>query len=322
MARTHVWKFLVNQAGEPIENASIYITLAGTEEAVWVYFDEFGSAGSRTAPQVSTLDNGYFEFWIDELEDFDPDGTVDNTDAVSYGFSQKFKIRWQKVGIANGYVDYVDVFPPNRYFRKLDLTNCSSEALDKVVSNSLGCKWDTHADWDIRLDGLPVHGLEYVRVEETDVIPNKLISNYYGWLWTSHEAATVENYSPSGAYGPPHDLWPVVVTSQDETYNKVVNNKLLYDIVTELAELSRAVMTIKPVGELADANWTLNVDGVYEATLTHNQDIAYPDVTCYVLNGSAEEVLAKTADVIYLDANSIKVKIDDDSNFMTVRITS
>ncbi len=329
MARTHVWKFLVNQAGEPIENAKVYVTLAGTDEAVWVYFDEFGSAGTRTDPQISTLENGFFECWIDELEDFDPEGTVDNANAISYGFSQKFKMRWEKVGIANGWVDYIDVFPPNRYFRKLDLTNCSSESLDKVISNSLGCKWDQHAEWDIRLpdNGLPVHGLEYVRVEDTDYIQNKIISNRDGWRWEEHHLSTVQSPLSAGyglLHGTPHDLHPVDVLSQDETFNKVVNNKLMYDIVTELNLLAQIVMTIQPLsGSGADAYWGLTASGSYEATLTHDQSIPYPDVTCYMTNELAEEVLVKTAEVIYLDDDNIKVRIEEQQVAnMTVRITS
>lgn len=323
MARTHVWKFLVNQAGEPIEDAQIYVTLAGTDDAAWVYFDEFSASGTRTTSdiigQTTSLENGYFEFWIDENTEFDVDDIInDNPEGTAYGFNQKFKIRWQKSGVANGYVDYVDVFPANRFFQKFDSTRCEDTTLNKLVSNNMVCNWNTHINWTIIDDGLPIHGLEYVQVQFQDEVQNKIISNSLGWLWTSHQESTLQNYASLGCPNPPHDLQPVDWTSEDTTFNKVVSNKILYDL--RQSAKSR-IMTIKVIGQPADANWNTNSDGVYEATLTHDLDIEFPDVTCYILD-DGEQKLVRTAEVVYVGINSITIRIDEANVDMTVRITT
>ena len=319
MARTHVWKFLVNQAGEPIENANIYITMAGgggieTGEPAWVYFDEFSEGGSRSVPQVSTLENGYFEFWIDENEDFDPDGTIDNSEAQSYGYSQKFRLDWLKAGISQGYVDYIDVFPASRFFEKVDETDETSTYKNKVISNYLGWKWDTHADQDAREDNaLPIHGFELVRPTEPNDIPNKVITNRMGWTWDQHEQSTVENYNLSGGYHPPHGLVPYTPGSNDTEWNVVVNDWTITNLYNLISESKAGLF------DIGAPDWALNVDGDYEYQLVHSLDIEFPDVTCY---NSITNKMIKTAEIHYVDSNTVTITIDEIAIYMKVRVTT
>lgn len=348
MARNHVWKFLVNQAGEPIEGANVSIYKAGTEIPVWVYFDEFAAGGSREAPQVRTLENGYFEFWIDEDEDFDVCNTaaVDDETAVSYGFNQKFKIAWEKTGIAQGYVDYVDVFPPNRYFQPvaLDKCNLANPELDDIkmnrtISQALACKWNTHVDSIITdvSDPTDIHGLDYLATDQPNDIFNKIVKNEQGWLWDIHEMTNVWEYSLSGSthggqsYNKyPHGIEPLLVDGEgqpiitgnpdeDDKFNKVVSNTLMNQIVSDIDAIKQDTFTISLVGA-TDFNWTIEGDH-YEAEIGHNLPVTFPNVTCYGwIDG--KWMMVKEAEVEYVDINTIKISIASEPVDFTVRITS
>lgn len=102
--RSHYWQYLMNEEGQPVAGASIYIQLAGnTVIPVKIYTAETGGVANSTAPQLTTDINGFFEFWI-----------ADASETDGYLGSQKFLIRWSKPGtIDDGYIDYVDILPPN-----------------------------------------------------------------------------------------------------------------------------------------------------------------------------------------------------------------
>lgn len=315
MARVHFWKFLVNEAGEPIESANISITLAGTDTPVWVYFDEFSSTGKRDVPQLSTIKNGYFEFWIDEDEDFDPEGTVDNVNGVSYGFNQKFKLSWEKTGIATGTIDYIDIFPPSRFFEKVNETDPTSTYKNKVVSNYLAWYWTTHADQDAREEGtLPIHGFELANSLEPNDTPNKIITNQMAWNWDTHVGDTIETYNLSA--GPPHGLRPYVEGSIDTTWEVVVNDALITNL---LAATKAALYLITVPLSGGDFEWEVDVDDRYFTTILHELNTAYPHVTCY---NESTGVMVKSADVVYVDNDNIQVYIDEEPFNMKVRITA
>ena len=126
MARVHQWQFLMNEVGEPIENADIYVYLAGTTTPTFVYTDEYSNDGVNTTPQLKTLSNGYFEFWI-----------ADNSELHGYETTQKFKIKWDKTGITTGEVDFIDIFPATKYVEPVDETDPFSVVKDKTLSNQL-----------------------------------------------------------------------------------------------------------------------------------------------------------------------------------------
>jgi hypothetical protein len=332
MARVHKWYFLVNQAGEPIEGAGVWITLAGTGgktgTAAWIYFDEFGSGGTRDMPQCVTLENGYFEFWVDEDEDFDLCGVeIDNETTQSYGFNQKFRLDWDKTNVHTGYVDYVDIFPPNRFFEKVDLTDCTNTALNKVVSNELACKWNVHADADLRFitdpfERLEAHGVEVLdTTNPNNTTINKILSNDLGWVWDSHELTNVWEYSlaPSasrlGGLDPtksPHDLHPVNISNifgdEGTKFNKVVSNVMMADIRDELNEISQGIFTVD-IGSGYDAQWLYDAgEGYYYVNLTHSLDIEFPHVSTYRWDATnAQYEMDRLAEVYYIDVNTIKI---------------
>ena len=115
MARVHFWNFLLNSEGQPIENAEVWVYLAGTLTPADLYQSETGYYSitplSNTFQSyedadetqsgveiIKTDDTGYFEFWVG-----------DNNEVNGYEATQKFKIKWYKAGVAEGEIDYVNL---------------------------------------------------------------------------------------------------------------------------------------------------------------------------------------------------------------------
>jgi hypothetical protein len=98
--RVKYWSYLLNDEGQPIENANIYVYEAGTLNSVYVYTSESGSTYTNTVPQTTTNSDGYFEFWI-----------ADNNESNGYSRSQKFRIKWFKANITEGDIDNVSILP-------------------------------------------------------------------------------------------------------------------------------------------------------------------------------------------------------------------
>lgn len=80
--------------GVPYADVSIY--LAGTDTPATIYTSETGSYYINTTPQLSTNENGEFEFYVDSAD---------------YGYEQKFKIVCSKPGYEIKTWDNVSVFP-------------------------------------------------------------------------------------------------------------------------------------------------------------------------------------------------------------------
>ena len=109
--KIHYWSFLLNEEGQPIENAEVWVYLAGTTVAADLYASESGSYSSPGEPYQLTFNsyeeglqnivtdaNGYFEFWIG-------DASVPN----GYTTEQKFKLKWYKAGITEGMIDNINI---------------------------------------------------------------------------------------------------------------------------------------------------------------------------------------------------------------------
>jgi len=80
--------------GVPYADISIY--LAGTDTPAVVYTSETGSYYVSSTPQLSTNENGEFEFYVDDTD---------------YDYTQKFKIICSKPGYETKIWDYVTIFP-------------------------------------------------------------------------------------------------------------------------------------------------------------------------------------------------------------------
>lgn len=213
MARKHYWQFLVTDEGNPIENASISIYEAGSENPVWIFTDELGGSGTASTPQVTTSKKGFFEFWI-----------ATDVETNGYPISTKFRVAWSAPGVSGGYIDYIDVFSTAVEPVLIGDTNPD---LNKAVSNALATGWENHKNWDVTVDGHPIHGIYGVDVGDTDPTLSKLVSNFYAKRWTDHESSnydgTVNIFSPPTN---PHGILEVDETITGDDRNKLISNTL------------------------------------------------------------------------------------------------
>jgi hypothetical protein len=208
MARRHYWQFLVTDEGNPIENADITITSAGTDTPVFVYTSESGGAGTATAPQVTTSRKGYFEFWVG-----------DTTEGIGYPYTTKFKIAWYSAGVSAGYIDYVDVFSTS--VAEVDLASVDT-GRNKAVSNFLAKGWEDHSNSVLYTNGVTtIHGMLAMNLSDnTNIDYNRLISNEYAYKWDTHADAVMADS--------PHGISGVDETITEATKNKTVSNTLAY----------------------------------------------------------------------------------------------
>jgi len=301
--RYHFWGFLVNEAGEPIENADITVKLAGTDTLACVYFDEYSSVNScdanitSTDPQLQTINNGYYEFWI-----------ADSSEPHGYRYDQKFKIEWERVGIAKGMVDNVNILPSSEPIYPANLSACVSAGVDpssvstdmnKLVSDALVCQWNSHWRELTELDAHP-HGLDYVDVNATDNIRNKIISNDLGWKWDHHVDSTVQNYNPSA--GAPHDIHEVDLNSTDEVRNKLVSNKDMHELYVNMLRSYEQLISFQSFVYDPNIGWYVDIE--------HKLDTYYPHVTCY--NNDTHEI-EKMATIVYINRDTIRIVIETDT---------
>jgi len=165
MARIHYWQYIVNEDGEPVENAIIRFYLADslTEAEVFLH-PTAGITTTTSVAELTTNSNGFFEVWFgDELE---------NTGG--YEASQKFKLTWSKAGIASGFIDKIDIYPTVFQVDETDNISQNRAVRNKLVSNELAYSWESHISL-AAIEG--PHNFAAVDYNDTDTTYNKLVSN-------------------------------------------------------------------------------------------------------------------------------------------------
>lgn len=115
MARIHFWSYMLNEEGQPLQDADVTIMLAGTEVPADVYLQEAGGSSTDVAPQCITNSEGYFEFWIGDVNEI-----------AGYATPQKFKLKWEKVGVTTGQIDFIDILPNAPRFYNTTTTTWTS----------------------------------------------------------------------------------------------------------------------------------------------------------------------------------------------------
>lgn len=166
MARVGFWQYVVDEQGRPIENAIIrfYLSDNPAQEADIFTHASLGVPTTTSAVGMKTDGNGFFEFWIgDEFEDIG-----------GYISTQKFKLTWERAGILLGSISNIDVYPPVFKVDETDNTSSTKTDKNKLVSNELAYKWDTHTAAVI-ID--EPHEFTAVDNTKTDTTYNKLVSN-------------------------------------------------------------------------------------------------------------------------------------------------
>ena len=117
MARIHFWSYMLNEEGQPLQGADVTIMLAGTIVPADIYLQEAGGASTDVAPQLVTNSEGYFEFWIGDVNEI-----------AGYATPQKFKLVWEKSGVSSGQIDFIDILPNAPRFFNTTTTSWTSGA--------------------------------------------------------------------------------------------------------------------------------------------------------------------------------------------------
>jgi hypothetical protein len=167
MARIHFWHYIVDDQGRPLENVNVrfYLSDDPPQEADIFPHPSLGAPTTTTEADIKTDGNGFFEFWVGD--EFEPLG--------GYISTQKFKLTWERAGILSGVINNIDIFPPVFKVDETDNTSSTKDEKNKLISNELGYKWDTHVDYDAPTN--QPHSLQAVDTLSQDTTFNKLVSN-------------------------------------------------------------------------------------------------------------------------------------------------
>jgi len=125
--RVHFWSFLLSEEGTPIASADINVRLTVSNDPAYVYTSESGATETNTLPQATTDANGYFEFWVGDINE-----------TYGYTIPQKFKIAWFKAGVADGYIDNVDILPIGARFVTETISVWTASAADHYADVTHG----------------------------------------------------------------------------------------------------------------------------------------------------------------------------------------
>jgi len=284
MARVKWFTYLLNDEGQPVNGADISIYLANTTTPVTIYTSEGGASTISTAPQLTTNEDGYFEFFIS-----------DSSDVNGYGANQKFKIAFEKTGILSGYNDYISIFPG---YIPVDLTS-SDATIDKTISNLYGNRWEDH-----RLDTTHIiHGIDEVSVVSSDTVKNKLVSNNNAKKWEDH---INEVYTDV-----PHGLDGADETSADTVKNKLVSNnqlKTLHDSIS-----GSTFTEYVPSGSLAlSGSLPSSGSGYYYYDVNHALNDSNPIVMLY---NSDNDKVFQPLEIETIDINTTRILTNSQINF-------
>jgi hypothetical protein len=238
MARIHYWQYIVDEEGRPLENVDIrwYLSDDPTTEAEIFTHPTLGGITTTSTANMQTDGNGFVEFWVGDV--FETLG--------GYEANQKFKLSWQRAGILLGEIDEIDVLPPIFTVDETDNSSNERNVKNKLVSNRLAYKWDTHVD---SLAGAKPHGFEPVDTTKDDDVYNKLVSNsLINYLLSALSSAgtisieasaaierqfTVSSWTTSGDdyyVNLNHFLnnsYPIVQVQNNVTYDKYVPKKVV-----------------------------------------------------------------------------------------------
>jgi hypothetical protein len=288
--RYHYWQFLVNQEGQPINDANISVFLANSDTPANIYLGETTTEYSNTVPQIKTNSVGYFEFWIgdDEEEHGNP------TD-------QKYKIKWEREGIVYGEIDYIDIFPKQE---PVDETDNLSTIRNKTISNRLANYWEGHRTHNVILDGYPIHGISFVDLNSSNTTINKLVSDYIAKSWEDHKNFTFTESTSAESVDNAHNLQPVNIDDDDPTFNKLVSNKLINKLTYRIVPFEIN-------------SWGIENEDTYSVILSHDLNDEYPSIFCWDINTHKQII---PTEIETIDENSLKIIVSDNTLKLNVKV--
>ena len=162
MSRKHIWYYLKDEEGEPIEGAGINLYLTGTPAEATVYESRTASAAYDQSNILSD-DDGYFEFYIgDQFEELP---------LIGYNPNQFFDLVWDSPGDFDGMVNGIQIFD---LVYRVDETDTDAEK-NKMVSNALAFSWDRHVDKLYISE--PHNLLPLDETDHSDITANKVVND-------------------------------------------------------------------------------------------------------------------------------------------------
>lgn len=169
MNRIHFWHYVLNEEGQPIQNAEIrlYLNDAPTTEAI-IYITETAiSSTTCKNADIKTDKDGFFEFWL-----------AGESDSGGYPHTQKFILEWFKAGTRPGYIYNLNPWPNALVWRDTNI-GVGKDNLNKFISDYLANKWWTHTE--LIVPSAAPHNLQPVDFESgcNDDVYNKIVSNKF-----------------------------------------------------------------------------------------------------------------------------------------------
>jgi hypothetical protein len=205
MARKHIWYFLKDEEGVPINEAQINIYLTGTTTEATIY-DSYTTSAAIAQTDIISNPIGYFDFYIGDQFEESPN--------IGYTPDQYFDLVWTKTG-NSGIIDGLQFF---ELLYQVDETDLTSTYKDKMVNNELAYRWDYHVDRNYPSEP---HGIEEVDITDpadgtfNKVVSNEMLNRLYNFpitsggltvetsagLFTTHYIYTSgATWAPSGDY--------------------------------------------------------------------------------------------------------------------------
>jgi hypothetical protein len=190
-SRTLFWHYVLNEDGQPIQNAEIrlYLNDDPTTEANIFLTETSSSFTTCSLANIKTDNNGFFSFWLgNEYE------------SGGYSLRQEFILEWFKAGSAPGQIKDINPWPNAFAWQNVN-SGADSEYRNKFVSDFYANKWWTH--FNAVVPSASPHDLHPVDYESgcDDNRYNKVVSNKFIddiWNWSIAEGS--ETLSNQGVF--------------------------------------------------------------------------------------------------------------------------
>jgi len=188
MSLKHFWYTLLDNEGEAVPNADVYVYEAGTSTEISIYNQ---SSISITQP-IITDSEGIFEFYVkDQYES-----------SNNYGPGQRMKLSWSaSASSVIGEIDNAEIF--DKVYRFEDFNAGDTQPIDysyknKLVSNQSAYNWTTHTNTLAETENL--HNILPVDIyDPSNSTYNKSVSNdLINDLWSLLASAQSPSITASG----------------------------------------------------------------------------------------------------------------------------
>jgi hypothetical protein len=134
--RTKFFSYIVDNLGNAIDGARIHVLVyplgGGVTSYASIYLTDASAVTTSFASEILTDENGYFEFYVADLEEGGVNG---------YEYQREFKITWSGGGAVSGSIDKLQLFDVTK--REVDTTGTGTNK-NRLVSNILAKEWQEH----------------------------------------------------------------------------------------------------------------------------------------------------------------------------------